>query len=355
LLFAVSFGILAARPRRGLMALATSADAGGIMVRRLLPSSVGLPVLAGWLVMEGQRARLYPPVLSFAYYALSIVAIFGARIWFTAAALHRIDVRREEAESRVRLMNADLERRVVERTAQLETANKELEAFSYSVSHDLRAPLRAINGFSGLLQQQCRDALGPTGEQYLRNVSDASQRMGQLIDDLLSLSRVTRNPMKRDALDLSVIASEVVESLRRSSPVHDVHVTIAAGLHTSGDRNLMRIVLENLLANAWKFTRRAQEPRVEVGMCLKEARSVFYVRDNGAGFDMKYANKLFGAFQRLHGQSDFEGTGIGLATVQRIIRRHAGDVWAEGVVGQGATFYFTLGALGLADGSVTES
>jgi light-regulated signal transduction histidine kinase (bacteriophytochrome) len=345
LLLGSSLGILFARPRRGLMALATGEGAGGVTVRRLLPSAITLPVLAGWLVMEGQRRQMYPPALSLAYYALLIVAIFGARIWFIAAALHGIDVQREDAENRVRELNVDLERRVLERTAQLEIANRELETFSYSVSHDLRAPLRAINGFSALLQEHCRAGLGEKGEQYLRHVSEASQRMGDLIDDLLSLSRVSRNVMKREALDLSVMAREVVDTLRRSTAAREVNVSIFEGLRASGDRNLIKVVLENLLGNAWKFTQRTAEPCIEVGVLLKEGRSVFFVRDNGAGFDMAYAAKLFGAFQRLHLQADFEGTGIGLATVQRIVHRHAGEVWAEGAVGQGATFFFTLETL----------
>jgi signal transduction histidine kinase len=344
MLVACSFGVLAVRPTRGLMALATSDDAGGVMVRRLLPTAVLLPMLAGWLVMEAQRAKFVPPALSLAYYALSIVAIFGARIWFTAAALHRIDLRREEAETRARQLNAELEQRVAERTVQLETANKELEAFSYSVSHDLRAPLRAINGFSALLEKQCREEMSEKGSQYLANINDASHRMGQLIDDLLSLSRVTRNPMRRDHLDLTKMAADVVGRLRDSTPSRDIDAVIAAGLRANGDRNLIKIVLENLLGNAWKFTQKTAKPSIEVGMLMKDGARVYFVRDNGAGFDMAYGSKLFGAFQRLHSATDFEGTGIGLATVQRIVHRHGGHVWAEGAVGEGAVFYFTLGA-----------
>jgi light-regulated signal transduction histidine kinase (bacteriophytochrome) len=210
------------------------------------------------------------------------------------------------------------------------------------VSHDLRAPLRAIDGFSRILLEDWSTQLGEDGKHQLDRVCQASQRMGQLIDDLLSLSRVSRSQMHRQTVELSALATNVVEELRRERPERPVQVIIEPGLRVKGDANLIRIVLENLVGNAWKFTERQPKARIEVSALQKEGETVYFVRDNGAGFDMAYADKLFGAFQRLHDVTEFEGTGIGLATVQRIIHRHGGRVWAEGAVEQGATFYFTL-------------
>lgn len=225
---------------------------------------------------------------------------------------------------------------------ELERKNKELEAFSYSVSHDLRAPLRSIDGFSQALLEDYADRLDARGEDYLRRVRAAAQTMGELIDDLLQLSRVGRADLRREAVDLSAIARTVLAELGRSDPERRVSVAVAEGLAAEGDFRLLRVVLDNLLGNAWKFTARVAEPRIEVGTIA--GGETFFVRDNGAGFDMAYADKLFAPFQRLHGAHEFPGTGIGLATVHRIVDRHGGRVWAESAVGQGATFCFTLSA-----------
>ncbi len=238
--------------------------------------------------------------------------------------------------------NEELERRVIDRTAQLEATNHELEAFAYSVSHDLRAPLRSIDGFSLALLEDYNDLLDDVGKDYLRRVRAASQRMGQLIDGMLKLSRLTRDELRRQQVNLSVIAEEVVTELREGSPERDVTVSIAPDLVVNGDPRLLRAVLENLLGNAWKFTGKREHAYIEVGVTNVDTLPIYYVKDNGAGFDMAYVDKLFGAFQRLHRTTEFKGNGIGLATVQRIIHRHGGKVWAEGEVGAGATFYFTL-------------
>lgn len=246
------------------------------------------------------------------------------------------------ARAEVASLNLGLERRVAERTAELEAANKELESFSYSVSHDLRAPLRAIDGFAMLLQKHLGAGLDPTGEGHLDRVRSATQRMGHLIDDLLRLSRTTRSEMNRRDLDLSELTRGIAADLQVASPGRKVEVAIAPGMAVHGDPTLMRAVMENLLGNAWKFTAKRAEARIEVGQRGEGAGSIYFVKDNGAGFDMRYVDKLFGAFQRLHAVTEYAGTGVGLANVQRIIHRHGGRVWAEGVPDQGAAFYFTM-------------
>ncbi|HEY6809375.1 MAG TPA: CHASE3 domain-containing protein [Gemmatimonadales bacterium] len=226
--------------------------------------------------------------------------------------------------------------------AQLEAANAELDAFAYSVSHDLRAPLRSIDGFSLALLEDYHDQLDPQGRQFLERVRAGTQRMGQLIEDLLSLSLVTRREMRREAVDLSGTAARIAAELRRNDPDREVEIVIAPGLAAEGDPQLLESVLANLLGNAWKYTGKRPRARIEFGRESGNGTAAYFVRDDGAGFDMTYAGKLFGAFQRLHAATEFEGTGIGLAIVQRVVHRHGGRVWAEATPGRGATFYFTL-------------
>jgi len=230
--------------------------------------------------------------------------------------------------------------------AELVAANQELEAFSYSVSHDLRAPLRAIDGFSHALEEDCAERLGETGRRHLERVRAAAGYMGQLIDALLRLSRVVRMELRRNPVDLSKLARMVARDLEQCGSGRKVEFAIAAGVRAVCDANLLRVVLENLLGNAWKFTGKREDARIEFGVETGGGGPVYRVRDNGVGFDMKYADKLFSPFQRLHSASEFPGTGIGLATVQRIVRRHGGRVWAESAAGQGTTIRFTLGGEG---------
>jgi PAS domain S-box-containing protein len=238
---------------------------------------------------------------------------------------------RKEAEENLRRANQAFE-----------AVNKELEAFAYSVSHDLRAPLRAMIGFGQILQEEHAQRLDVEARDYLHRIIAASQRMGDLIDGLLVLSRIARGTLQKEPVYLSTLARSIVEEHSRADPGRKVEIVVHDGLKAIGDPRLERVLLNNLLGNAWKFTAKASAPKIEFGSTRADGVEVFFVRDNGAGFDMAYADKLFGAFQRLHNADEFPGTGIGLATAQRIVNRHGGRIWAEGKVGEGATFYFTL-------------
>jgi PAS domain S-box-containing protein len=274
---------------------------------------------------------------------VSVTPVFDGtgRCTHLVGAVHDVTERRQ-AEEQVRLMNQELERRVEERTYALAAANQELEAFAYSVSHDLRAPLRSIDGFSQALLEDYSAALDGPAQDHLARVRAAAQRMAQLIDDLLELSRVTRAEMNPATVNLSDLAGEIAAELQASQPEREAEFVIAAGVQGHGDRGLLRAALANLLANAWKFTGRRAHTRIEFGVADSGGQRAYFVADNGAGFDMQYGYKLFGPFQRLHRADEFPGTGIGLATVQRIVRRHGGRAWAEGEPDRGATFYFTL-------------
>jgi signal transduction histidine kinase len=249
---------------------------------------------------------------------------------------------RMRVEEEVRRLNVELEQRVTQRTAELAATNRELEAFSYSVSHDLRAPLRAIEGFGQTLWDEHAHRLDEDGRDYLRRLRAASRRMVQLIDDLLHLSRVTRGHMRRELVDLSSLAAAIAAELQKAQPERRVAFVIADALTVRGDARLLRIALENLFGNAWKYTAKHEQARIEFGATTRGGQTIYFVGDDGAGFNMAFADKLFGPFQRLHRTTDFEGTGIGLTTVQRIVHRHGGVIWAQGAVEQGATFYLTL-------------
>jgi len=258
-----------------------------------------------------------------------------------ARSLQDYQLRLNLTQENLQELNSSLEQRVNDRTAELQIINRELEAFSYSVSHDLRAPLRSIDGFSLALLEDYRDQLDEEGKDHLRRVRDNTQHMAVLIDDLLNLARISRIEMKKSLINLSEIAQDKFKQLQEQQPELSVKTIVADNLHVEGDEQLLTTMLNNLLGNAWKYSSKSHNPVIEFGREDQEEGAVYYVKDNGAGFDMKYVDKIFEVFQRLHG-SDFEGTGIGLATVSRIIKRHGGRIWAEAEPNKGSCFYFTL-------------
>ncbi len=274
--------------------------------------------------------------------SLNVLPVFdNGKLLFLEGTL--IDIsKRKEAEFQFKKLTEELEVHIRERTEQLEATNKELEAFSYSVSHDLRAPLRAIDGFSLALLEDYGDQLDDDGKDYLQRVRLASQRMANLIDDMLKLSRLTRGDMYPGEINLSEMALGILEELQSSQPDRKVQCNISPDVIAYGDFRLLRAAMSNLLANAWKFTGKIEQPVIDFGVKKEKGNTVYFIKDNGAGFDMDYADKLFGTFQRLHSFGEFDGTGVGLAIVQRVFHRHGGNVWAEATVNQGAAFYFTL-------------
>jgi signal transduction histidine kinase len=329
-------------------------------------AAMGIALLAAYLLAGVLQGWVSEPILSLAETATAVstrqdysvrAPKFGKdELGVLTDAFNQMLARIEEQARAVRGYATELEQRVADRTrelqerndelrrnaAELEAANSELDAFSYSVSHDLRAPLRSIDGFSQVLLEDYAARLDEAGRDSLQRVRAASQRMGTLIDDLLKLARVTRAEVRSEVVDLSSLAREIVGELQRSAPERQVDCVIAPGLTARGDPRLLRVVLDNLLRNGWKYTAKQPQPRIEFGASEGDGGRTFMVRDNGAGFDMKYKDKLFGVFQRLHSAEEFEGTGVGLATVRRIITRHGGRIWAEGAVDRGATFYFTV-------------
>jgi signal transduction histidine kinase len=320
---------------------------------------LAIAMLAAYALAAALQGRISEPILALAQTATAAstrqdysvrAPKFGEdELGMLTDAFNQMLGRIEEQKKELQQHAMRLEQRVAERTRELEkraaellAANNELDAFAYSVSHDLRAPLRSIDGFSQVLLEDYGAQLDDAGRDSLQRVRAASQRMATLIDDLLKLARVTRAEMRTERVDLTGMARDIVADIQRTTPDRQVEFAIAPGLEAEGDARLLRVVLDNLLRNGWKYTGKQPQPRVEFTAVDENGDRVFVIKDNGAGFDMKYADKLFGVFQRLHSTAEFEGTGVGLATVRRIITRHGGRIWAEAVVDQGATFYFTL-------------
>lgn len=334
----VCIGVLCARPERGPMALFTSADLGGMIARRLFFVAVGFPILLELVVIAGVKAGLYDPAFESALYTLLVITVFLFAVLAAARSLDRIDAERKRAEDAVNRLNEDLDRRATE----LEAANKELEAFSYSVSHDLRAPLRAIDGFSRILMEEHAPQLAPKALRYLKLVRDNTRQMGNLVDDLLAFSRLSRQPLKKQSVKTDALIHRALDELRAETNGRQVEFTVSEMPECQADPNLLKQVWINLLSNAIKYTSKREAARIEIGWKKENDEQVFFVKDNGVGFDMMYAHKLFGIFQRLHRSEDYEGTGVGLAIIQRIVHRHGGRVWAESQVDDGAAFYFSL-------------
>src|SRR5437870_2118046 len=355
--------------RLGTLYLAS--DLGAIYDTFRLSGIIGLALmavalLAAYVLSKVLQGTISQPILALAEtakavstrqdYSVRAPKLGEDELGFLTDAFNQLLGRIQDQDRAVRENATQLEQRVADRThelqerneslrrnaAELLAANQELDAFAYSVSHDLRAPLRSIDGFSQILLEDYATQLDEAGQDSLRRVRGGTQRMGTLIDDLLKLARVTRTEIRAEAVDLSDMARDIAAELQRATPERQVEFAIAPQLKARGDPRLLRVVLDNLLRNSWKYTAKQARPRIEFGSVEENGGRAFMVRDNGAGFDMKYADKLFGVFQRLHSAAEFEGTGIGLATVRRIINRHGGRIWAEGAVDQGATFYFTL-------------
>ena len=313
---------------------------GGVVARRLVPAAVLLPLVLAVVRILAIRSGVIEVETGVLIVTGLNMVVLVALILAIANVLDRSDQGRRAAEQQLRELNESLETRVRERTAELEAANRELEAFVFAVSHDLTGPLRSMAGFVSLIERHSA-GLDDDGRKYLGLLKQGTAEMARLIGAMVDLSTITRTDITRERVDLSAIAGEIVSDLRRAEPQRSVAVDVEPGLTARADPTLTRSALTNLIGTAWKFTSHRDRARIEMRR-MGPRSNAFYVRDNGAGFDADEAEHMFAPFQRLHSPDDFPGTGIGLATVQRVVRRHGGRVWAEGKVGEGATFYFTL-------------
>jgi signal transduction histidine kinase len=331
--------ILSSRADRGLMRIFLADSPGGVLARRLFPTALLIPVIVGWLGLRGERTGLYDAAFGVALFATVNVAVFIVLLYWTAASLGRLDAERKLAQEELERQAAELTKSNME----LEATNKELDAFTYSVSHDLRSPLRQIDGFSRILQEEL-SSVPPQARHCLERIQEGVAKMGRLVDDLLNLGRVGRKPLHRERTPLNALVQEAVAELEPEAKNRAIDWQIDELPVVECDPGLLKLVFVNLLSNAIKFTQNQPRAVIQVGQQNTNGERVFFVRDTGIGFNMRYAHKLFGIFQRLHRQEDFPGVGVGLANVQRIIHKHGGRVWAHAEPYKGATFYFTLGA-----------
>lgn len=335
LFFIISLGILLSHPYEGLMKNATKENSSGIMLRYLFPAAILLPVIIELLATIGAEIGLYEINLTPVARTLGMFFSVVVLLWFAISKYEQFETKQRKAEEEVRILNEELEKRVTERT-------KELESFSYSVSHDLRAPIRAIDGFSRKLTEQYESVLDDEGKRLLNIVLKNTKNMGQLIDDLLTFSRLSRKKFELQEINMAELVNEVLKELNEFNEDRKLDISVRELPNVKGDRTLMRQVIVNLLSNSIKFTKSRDTAVIEVGGFAEDNLNSYYVKDNGVGFDMKYVDKAFEVFQRLHSSKEFEGTGVGLAIVHKIIQRHGGEIWAGGEVDKGATFYFSL-------------
>ena len=339
----LAVGLLCARPGRGVMALLSGSAPGSVLARLLLPPALALPVALGWLKLGGERLGWFDAAGGLAVMVALMVVALAALIWWSAGSLNRADAERRRAERDVIELNRTLE----QSASRLTAANQDLEAFSYSVSHDLRAPVRHVASFAELLERSSADALNEQGRRHLATIRDSARRMGQMIDDLLAFSRLGRAELHAGPAPLSAVVDGARSDLKHEVGGRDIRWTVGPLPTVRGDRALLQMAFVNLLDNALKYTASRQPAEIAVEGWVTGGEAVVAVRDNGVGFDMRYADKLFGVFQRLHSGEEFEGMGIGLANVRRIVQRHGGRVWAEGEPGRGATFYVALPLAGV--------
>lgn len=340
--FALGIGILLKTTDYSFMKTSLSDTAGGLIIRWLLPLSTIVLLGLGWLRFQGQYAGAYNAEFGAAIFTVVSVVVLAIVIIWTGNYLHRLDLLRLETDMRLQKSHDELEKRVEERTKELEVANKDLEAFSYSISHDVRAPLRAMSGFAQIIIEDFESTLPDEASYHLQVIDREAERMSKMIDELLTFSRLSNHPLNLTSVALEEVVQVVLEDLKDEQRGRQVVITIGDLPVCWADRTLLEHVMMNLLSNALKYTRTQEQANLEVGYKQEGSEGIYYVKDNGVGFDMRYAHKLFTVFQRLHSAQEFEGVGVGLSIAARIIHRHGGRIWAESEVGKGATFFFTL-------------